>query len=398
MRSFLVYLQLELKRTIKGIPYVIAGAVVLALLAGTIAFSAGKMLYGEQSVGTIAVGVALPKEDPMAEKAMQMIASLDSVDSLCDFVYLEEEEAKKQLKEGKLFALMKLPDGLIQGIMDGSNVPVVVVFPEGAGPESAVFRELTEAGSKILTTAQAGIYGADEYLYTNGQAYLVPNAEEDLNRVFLSYALSRDVYFRNETVSATGEISAVLYFLISAAVFVLLLLGIPAAPVMRPHSKGFQRMLALKGTAEGFQVLARLFCLTLLLLFITLLPLGYCFVNDYLELSGSLFLIWAACCLAAAAWIQMIYELCRNSAAAILLQLITAVVMIFMAGGIIPSVFLPEQVQTAGRWMPASRLIEAVRQMVIGGTEWADLMRVTAPLLLLAAVCYLVSAAAGRRD
>ena len=70
MRTFFVYLSLEIKKTIKSVPYVFAGAIVLALFTGTIAFSAGKLLYGETSVHTIEVGVVLPGEDVLAKNEM----------------------------------------------------------------------------------------------------------------------------------------------------------------------------------------------------------------------------------------------------------------------------------------------------------------------------------------
>ena len=61
MRTFLTYFKLELKRTLKSIPYFLAGAIVLVLLAGTIAFSASKMLYGDKALGKIIVGVVVPE-------------------------------------------------------------------------------------------------------------------------------------------------------------------------------------------------------------------------------------------------------------------------------------------------------------------------------------------------
>ena len=63
MGRFLTILKIEMKRALKSLPYFLAGAVVLAVLAGTIAFSANRMLYGEQSVGSIQVGVAGRKMD-----------------------------------------------------------------------------------------------------------------------------------------------------------------------------------------------------------------------------------------------------------------------------------------------------------------------------------------------
>ncbi len=63
MSARLVYLKLELKRACKKLPHIIAGAIVLLLLAGTIALLSARMLYGETSSGRITVGVVLPEGD-----------------------------------------------------------------------------------------------------------------------------------------------------------------------------------------------------------------------------------------------------------------------------------------------------------------------------------------------
>lgn len=63
MSARLVYLRLELKRACKKLPHIFAGAIVLLLLAGTIALLSARMLYGETSAGRITVGVVLPEGD-----------------------------------------------------------------------------------------------------------------------------------------------------------------------------------------------------------------------------------------------------------------------------------------------------------------------------------------------
>ncbi len=392
MRTFFVYLSLELKKTIKSVPYFFAGAIVLALFTGTIAFSAGKLLYGESSVRTIEVGVVMPGEDVLANKAMKMIESLDSVGSLCHFTYLEEEEGLHRLKNGEIFALMKLPEGLVEGIMDGTNLPVTVVFSEHSGLEAAVFRELTEAGSSILDTSQAGIYAADAYLYAQGAGAMVPLAEEELNRLFLSYALSRSVYFRQETVSAVQDVGTAVYFAISSAVMLLLFLGIPAAPLCRPLSPVLRQKLTLLGIGRWKQTAVRLLCLGSLLLLVSLLPCLWCVSRGYVERSIGNAAMWILICMTAAAWIQMFYELCRNTAAAILFLFTTTAVMIFISGGLLPSVFLPEAVSRIGAWTPAAFLMDGIRFMVTGSGQ------VMGNLLLTLGLCYTVSAAAGGRE
>lgn len=366
MRTFFVYLQLECKRTMKNLPYILAGVIVLVLLAGTIAFSAADLLYGDAEVGRIQVAVVKPEEDLLAEKVLDMIESLDSVNGLCTFTYLDEKNGMDGLRRGDFFALMKVPEGLVEGIMDGSNVPVVVVFPERARLEAAVFRELTEAGCSILSTAQAGIYAADEYLYGNERSVFVPKAEEDLNRIFLSYALDREVYFRKETVNAGGDVGITVHFVIAALTLVIFLTGIPAAPLMRNNGPALQQKLAAAGVRSWLQAAIRGVCMWGVLILMLLMPLVFAVCGRYIVLSAVNLVRLAAVCGITATWILFCYEMCRNSSAAILVLFCTVVVMMFLSGGIVPSVFLPEGIREIGKYLPTNAVMELLKRMVTG--------------------------------
>ena len=155
MSARLVYLKLELKRACKKLPHIIAGAIVLLLLAVTVAFLASRMLYGDQAAGRITVGVVLPEGDAVAQKAVAMVSSLESVKSICDFEYMDKEEGVRKLKDGQLYAVMEVPEGFVQDIMNGTNTPVRIILPRGAGLESRIFKELTDAGAKTLGASQA---------------------------------------------------------------------------------------------------------------------------------------------------------------------------------------------------------------------------------------------------
>ncbi len=47
-----------------------------------------------------------------------------------------------RLRAGKLFGVMEVPEGFVQDIMNGTNTPVRIILPEGAGLESRIFKEL----------------------------------------------------------------------------------------------------------------------------------------------------------------------------------------------------------------------------------------------------------------
>ena len=380
MRTFLVYLKLELKRALKSAPYFLAGTAVLAVLVGLIAFAAGRVLYSDRAVGNIRVGVVLPQQDPASEKLISMVSSLESVSSLCEFSYVDEKEGREQMRQGKLYALMLLPEGLLRGIMDGTNTPVTIVFPENAGLEAAVFRELADAGTQILKTAQAAVYAADELCSRMGRETQIPSAEADINSMYLKYALNRSVYFRTEEVNAVGEVGTAAFYGISASVMVLLLLGIPAAGFLKPYSEIMERKLFLIGLSRTKRLIA------------TAAPFFLCFGMGFMESGGFSIPVWLMVCMAAAMWTILIYELARNAFAGICALFLTAAASVFMAGGLIPSVFLPEAVQRAGSVTPAAILMDAVQWMVSGG-EAFPVLRLT----VLGAAAFLLAAAV-RRD
>ena len=170
MRTYMIYLLLTGKRLLRQLPYFLAGLAVMVLLIGMAAFSASKVLYGETSLKKIEVGVVLPEDDALSEKITKMIASLDSVESLCDFSYLEHDEAFQKMKSGELQAVFEVPSGMARGILDGTNQPATIWFPDESGLEGTVFRELAESGSSMLGTSQAAIYAANKIFKYPGSA------------------------------------------------------------------------------------------------------------------------------------------------------------------------------------------------------------------------------------
>lgn len=354
MNKYLVYLELEIKRVSRILPQFILGAIVLAGLLGTIALSASKILYSGSTVARIQVGVVMPEDDSLSDLALNMLENMDSVRSLCDFVYLDEEEGLRKLKNGELYGLMLIPQDFVQSIINGTNTPVTIMLPEKPGVETLVFRELTDAGARILGVGQAAIYAADDYCLMLGMPDSISQVEADLNRIFMSYSLTRMEYFHRETVSATGDVSPVQHYAAAGAVLFLLLCGIPASSAVKPESPVFVQKLGLLGIGPGIMIGARILALSGLLLIPAagMLAAAIWF--------GAAQTLWAAAgavalvCLACSCLIILVYELARGQMAGVLLLFFIVFLMVFLSGGFIPSVFLPQGLRRLGSMMPSA--------------------------------------------
>lgn len=247
MGTFWVYLKLELKRAVRFLPWSALGAAALAGLLGAAALFASQVLSGSREITRLQVGVILPENGGAARQAVSMLGSLESVETICDFVYVGEDEGIARTESGDLDCLMAVPENFVGSIMDGSNEPVTILFDGQPGLEERIFQELTRAGAETLGSAQAGIYAADRYCILLGTPETIPAAEQWLNERYLAYGLDRTVYFRNRQVSAFGEVSAVCHYGAAAAVFGLLLCGIPAAGLFRRENPALREKLTLAG-------------------------------------------------------------------------------------------------------------------------------------------------------
>ena len=428
-----IFWKLEIKRALGRLPQLLAGVVVLLFLTGTTALFASRALYGEQA-GRIPVGVVLPDEELLAKKALSMIASLDSVNSLCDFLYLDRAGAMEGLKAGKLSAVMDVPEGLVRGIMEGTNVPVRIIFPQEAGVESRIFQELTDAGAGTLSAAQAGIYAGNQLCRSYGLESRIPLLEADLNRIFLSYSLPREDYFRHSLVNATGDLTTAAFYAASAYVLVLLLGAVPVSGYLLPSPVVLARKLRMAGVGSLSQVLARTAGLGVLLLagslelFLAAAALGvwgslaggwssqseagtggsragagggqsgaggwnllseaapWDSLADKLLLAAALVLV----CLAAAALVVLVYRLAGNLLGGILLLFLLATAQHFLAGGYLPLVFLPATVKGLAPLLPSGILMDGAGMMLTARWNpavFGRLAMLLAGAVALAALC-----------
>lgn len=368
----LVYLKLEIKKAFTAFGHMLMGAITLMFLIGIIAFSATKLLYQDTVVQKMTVAVVQQEESNLSTLALNTIASMESIQGICEFVFMEMEEAVEALEKRELYAILVLPEQLIEGIMDGKNTSAIVILPDNMGIEAAVFKEVTDAGAVMLGSAQAGIYAVDDYLRQHDMAGSVEEAEYILNKVYLGSALSREDYFSQIEVSVTGSLNTVEYYISYGIIFFLLLCGIPCATILKEDGTALRNKLRFSGIHNLEMVIAKIIAIALLLLFVMVLLGSIILVTVYIVTGKSagisifsIFLLFLIT-LAAASMLVFIFKVSGNPVGGVMLLFITSIVMIFCSGGFIPSAFLPETIRNISPWLPTTILGNQVGSILTG--------------------------------
>lgn len=411
MRTFLVYVKLELKRALRFLLWIAAGAMVLAGLLGSIALFAFRTVESGAKLDKLKVGVVVPEEDGLAKKAVSMLGTLDSVESICQFVFTEEADGKKRTEAGEFACLMEVPEDFVGSIIDGSNHPVTIWFPRPLGVEEQVFKELAEAGARTLSSAQAGIYAAGHMNGLYGIPASIQEAERYLNTKYLSYSLDREGYFRRLQVSSAGDVSTEVHYMAAAAVFFLLLSGIPAGRLFAEDSRSRQEKLKLLGIGTGSRIVAKAAAMTVLLFLLTgFLAIAAAMAGFFLKDAGlsealssilaeigeksrgTVFFrigLAAAVFAASASLIVLCYSLSGTLIGGMMALFLGTCGMMVISGGFLPEVFLPQSFQKLSEYLPTTALLSGIKGFFQSGENWSLVVRlwaVSAGSLVIAGV------------
>lgn len=368
MRRICVYQLFQMKRVFRLLPAVMAVSVVFGILAAAAAFGGAKLLYQDQAAGRISVAVVAKEDDSTGRMALSMLGSMDSVESICDFVETTESEARKGLREGRYYAALLIPPRMVEGIMDGTNTPVTVLLSGQGDLETLLLRQLTESGAQILGEAQAGIYAADFYCQQHGIEGLIPQVENFLNRVYLDYALHRSGWFRMVSVSALGQMDLTAYYGTTAAALLLFLAGIPCAGFICRDPQALRDKLRAEGIPDGIQLLTKILAVAALLLSMSLIlsvPVSAGlsrFGERGLEINWKTVSATVLAVLVCASVIVFSFEAADGLVAGAMVLFVLAGAMIFLSGGLLPPAFLPPLLKSCSEWIPAA----AVRGLLGG--------------------------------
>lgn len=384
MRLRMQYLYVELKKTIGMFPRMLLQAILLMILIGAIAFCGVKAMEKEPLAVGAGIGVVVREDNTITRMTLRYVENMESVSQICDFVQVSEEEGFRLLERREIAALVILPEQLVEGIMNGQNPAVDVIFPKNAQLEAMLFRELTESGAGLLRVAQAQIYGAADTAVEYGLTDRLSVMEAEIDSYNLAFALDRLAMYDEETVSATGQMSVLQYYAASGIVLFVLLSGMAVYPVMQQEPPSFQKQLKRQGTGTMWQLFCKWMCgFVCMALFcgiaLIILELAGIIRPDIGMIIQSVPVsrrnhysvvvyigIFLLVLITVTTLIRMIYSLSGSRTGGILLILLVTVIMIYLSGGFIPSVFLPRIMQSLGDMLPTSYMIHAVGGLFAG--------------------------------
>ena len=263
MKRIFAYLRIELKKGIRVIPFFIQSFLVTTVVLGLALALICHFMLQSQTFVKMNIGVVVPDQETNTRMAMKLVSAMDSVDSICNFSYPDEETAREELADGKLAAVILLTEDFYDDVNDGVNTPVDILLAPDSPFDEAVFTELVRAGVSMLQTAQAAVYAVDEASGEYRLSMSKSDMEYELSYLYLSYAFARNSTFAEQEETPLGAVSLGEFYIVCGAEVLSLVFGVCFLSLYRSESLDFMRCLRRIGVNAPLQSVMRIFVMAL---------------------------------------------------------------------------------------------------------------------------------------
>lgn len=293
-----------------------------------------------QGVGFEGIHLALtaPEDETVVQTVEQFLPSMADVSRYCHITAMDLPEAERALSQGDVTAILVLPENFIDGILTGANPDVKLILSAQQPMQSLLTLWVGQSATDLLGAFQSAIYTvltAYEAAPPPGLSY--GDVVSQINLRCIRWTLNRQELFSLKTISVTGVLPIRVHYSLSLFLFLLLASAAVWMPVYCPAQIGAMERYQAAGCGAGASY-AGTFCGCWLFSFCLVLP-------GALILTKGNFLSVFLCSLLVSlftAGFGSLYCLLTANNQQSGLACLLSLWMLGAAGGIVPSVILPE--------------------------------------------------------
>lgn len=303
------------------------------------------------SFSGITLAVTAPEGDSIPKLLEEYLMKLSDVRQYCSIVALDRTQALTALQEGEVTAVVVLPESFVRSVQSGEN-PSIDIIVDGARPiESLLTLWVGQSASDLLASVQAGIYVvADLYDAAPPEDLSRSKMLTDINFSYILWTLNRSEIFEEMPLLPTNSLPIATHY----ALCLLAFFALAIAPLFSWNFQGkwlaVQRRLGYVRRSPLCGFLATVTSCAL----VVMLPLwAGLVVCAQLSVYSALWvaLLWSMLAAVFAAFCALITSTASGCGGVSFLVTLAA---LFVAGGIVPPVLLPEALQRAAIVSPVS--------------------------------------------
>lgn len=370
------YFRLQNKNCLKLLGRIIAIAcLIFAILIGTAAI-VGKILTDSLLIEKVQVAVVIPDEASTVRLAAKYASTIDSVDSICEFnYYKDEDEAMKDLKEGKMQVCVFFSEDFYSQVNSGYGLIQKVYVSDKNTLSYALFKNVLEDGIRLLQTSAAGVYSACDTAKEYNAPISTKKIDNLLMDIYIDRLFGRTDIFESEIVSPIGSLSAERYIFFCVFVIAILLPGLYFGSLYKPQAESLEQKLRIYGvTAHRIFLIKTIIFAEIIWIVSTLTYIVGCVVTEvfYLNLvywDGRALLKLIPVSLILGLIYNFIYSICKNIRTAVVVILLFIVWIVIGSGIVVPIDYLPDGLQKIQYFLHTTDINKMLLETIYGNVS-----------------------------
>lgn len=327
------------------------------------------------------IGLVGDMEDSYLGFGVTALQSLDDSRLMLELVTMTREEAEAAFEAGDLYAIVEIPEGLMDSIESGANdKPVSYIASQGQkGIGAIVMGEIVDVASILVTRSQSAVFGMQAILLERDMREGFWEATDRLNLLLIELVIHRSGLYDVEVLGIANGLSTQGYYLCSILLLLFLLAGINNSPMFAHKNTDMARFMKARGAGAAGQVAGEYLAYLFLMVFcmaVIFLAMAFVMEREIFTIPewegmgayplGGLFMALLPAAAMFAAMQFMLYELVTGVVSGILLQFICGAGMGYLSGYFYPAAFFPESMQKIGAILPTGVALHYVDGSVTG--------------------------------
>lgn len=349
----LKYFATQCKRLLRYFP----GTVLVAVLLMLCMLGAYEALTAEpaeeESDGRVIVAFTGETDDMFLQMGLSAISNFDTTRFAMEVIQMEEAEAMRALQRGEVSVCVIVPEGFMEGAMQGQLMPLQFVSNSVSSGLVTIFKnEITAGVSSILVSSQKGVFAYSDVLGNHG-FYQGRGEKMDLMTLdYVDYILVRDRIYSMEELGIGDKLPLEDYLLCGLTILLFLLICLPFGPMLISGDPSLGRMLKSRGVTLLSQLLSEFIGYTLFsgVLMCTLVAIaapriGFPEATQWLPSIIPVVLVISA-------FSFMVYSCADHIIGGMLMYFFGSLALCFVSGCLYPVFFFPVTLQKLGAWLP----------------------------------------------
>ena len=357
---FFRLLHADFKRAVRIIPGIFITALIFACVSWILLIYSDNLIYSKDIFSHVSVGLYIPENNSYNNLAVNFAQNMDSVKESLNIIQVTDvEEGKMLIKDNKIIALIVIPANFADGITSGDNPQIELYFGENVSLEEHLVNDMIAVASDLLGTAQTSYKAFYHAAILQHDKKYVKDASDKLDEANLTYVAGRMNIFEVKNINSNSahNLRETLTATFLLAIFTLMCFLL--TPFYKGHNKAFIMRYYKEGGSKCSLLISKAICGTFLIYLVYIMIFIQLLVGGTSpNITSVITMIPVA---AFSATITLLFsELIKSEHLVNTLLFISIILLIYLAGGVIPPLLMPRFLQSAVKFNPIYHLLKYI--------------------------------------